>query len=270
VTVSDRKPPFRFSHMTRVGFDETDAQGVVYYGRYLPYFDRARVEYLRHLGLLHSGPADREFVMRANRVEYHAPARFDDLLEVFVRAERIGTSSVVFQFAACDDHGADLCTAEQVVVLIDRTTRRPVTVGEAYRNAVDLFEGRAPAVAAVPDDTPAGRRSGAVDAVERIVNSEGEADEILRQAVATIAKRFDTFCGIRFVEDGGMLDGPSAGAFGEPRAVVPITYDDSSVAEIVLGNELADEDRDALDRIAELLSAYCLVGWDTGGESWNP
>jgi hypothetical protein len=67
-----------------------------------------------------------------------------------------------------------------------------------------------------------------------------------------------------------MLDGPSAGAFGEPRAVVPITYDDSSIAEIVLGNELADEDRDALDRIAELLSAYCLVGWDTGGESWNP
>jgi hypothetical protein len=102
------------------------------------------------------------------------------------------------------------------------------------------------------------------------VNREGEADEILRQAVATIAKRFDTFCGIRFVEDGGMLDGPSAGAFGEPRAVVPITYDDSSIAEIVLGNELADEDRDALDRIAELLSAYCLVGWDTGGESWNP
>ena len=270
MTVSDRKPPFRFSHMTRVGFDETDAQGVVYYGRYLPYFDRARVEYLRHLGLLHAGPVDREFVMRANRVEYHAPARFDDLLEVFVRAERIGTSSVVFQFAACDDHGADLCTAEQVVVLIDRTTRRPVTVGEAYRSAVDLFEGRAPAVAAVPDDTPAGRRSGAVDAVERIVNREGEADEILRQAVATIAKRFDTFCGIRFVEVGGMVDGPSAGAFGEPRAVVPITYDDSSVAEIVLGNELADEDRDALDRIAELLSAYCLVGWDTGGESWNP
>jgi hypothetical protein len=51
---------------------------------------------------------------------------------------------------------------------------------------------------------------------------------------------------------------------------VPITYDDSSVAEIALGSEIAEEDRDALDRIAELLSPYCLVGWDTGGESWNP
>ena len=48
--LDDRRPPFRFSYSTRVGFDETDAQGIVYYGRYMPYFDRARVEYLRDLG----------------------------------------------------------------------------------------------------------------------------------------------------------------------------------------------------------------------------
>ena len=205
---TDRKPPFRFSHTVRVGFDETDAQGIVYYGRYMPYFDRARVEYLRHLACCTRRRADREFVMRANRVEYHAPARFDDLLEVFVRVERIGTSSVVFQFSACDDHGEELCSAEQVVVLIDVANRRPVTVPETYRNAVDLLEGRS--TAAVPEEGPAGRRSGAIEAVERIIHRESEADEILRQSVATIAKRFETFCGIRFVEDGGMLDGPSA------------------------------------------------------------
>ena len=43
----------------RVGFDETDAQAVVYYGRYLPYFDRSRVEYQRYLGLLHGLPNGR-------------------------------------------------------------------------------------------------------------------------------------------------------------------------------------------------------------------
>ena len=37
---TDRRPPFHFSYRTRVGFDETDAQGIVYYGRYMPYFDR--------------------------------------------------------------------------------------------------------------------------------------------------------------------------------------------------------------------------------------
>jgi len=90
VSVTDRRPPFRFAVRTRVGFDETDAQGIVYYGRYMPYFDRARVEYLRHLGLLQPGSGGAEFVMRAQHVEYHAPARFDDELEVFVRVCRLG------------------------------------------------------------------------------------------------------------------------------------------------------------------------------------
>ena len=44
------KAPFKFSARTRVGFSDTDAQGIVYYGRYLPYFDLARVEYHRKLG----------------------------------------------------------------------------------------------------------------------------------------------------------------------------------------------------------------------------
>src|SRR6476646_10789238 len=79
--VTDRKPPFKYSSLTRVGFSDTDAQGIVYYGRYLPYFDSARVEYHRHLELLVTEPREHEFVMRANTIEYHAPARFDDLIE---------------------------------------------------------------------------------------------------------------------------------------------------------------------------------------------
>ncbi len=85
--VTDRKPPFRYAAYTRVGFSDTDAQAVVYYGRYLPYFDVARTEYHRHLGAI---DIRGEFAMRACAVEYHAPARFDDLLEVFVRIDRIG------------------------------------------------------------------------------------------------------------------------------------------------------------------------------------
>ena len=48
--VTDRKPPFKYSAIARVWFSDTDAQGIVYYGRYLPYFDHARTEYHRHLG----------------------------------------------------------------------------------------------------------------------------------------------------------------------------------------------------------------------------
>jgi len=97
--VPDRQE-YRFSHRIRVGFDETDAQGVVYYGRYMPYFDRARVEYLRRIGQLTHVPGAPEFVMRAQHVEYHAPARFDDEVEVFVRVKELGRTSVTWAFDA--------------------------------------------------------------------------------------------------------------------------------------------------------------------------
>lgn len=138
---SDRKPPFRYAAYTRVGFSDTDAQGVVYYGRYMPYFDLARTEYHRHLGHL---TIRGEFAMRASSVEYHAPARFDDLLEVFVRVERIGTTSVTYDHAAyrIDDAGDTLmATAKQTLVLIDLANRRPAPIPESFREQVQAFEG---------------------------------------------------------------------------------------------------------------------------------
>ncbi len=126
---------FKFSARTRVGFSDTDAQGVVYYGRYNPYFDLARAEYLRSLGLLHREEGG-EFVMRANDVEYFAPAGFDDELEIHTRVARIGRTSVTFEFAACNvPDGKLLVTAHQTLVYVDRETRRPVPVPDAYREA---------------------------------------------------------------------------------------------------------------------------------------
>jgi acyl-CoA thioester hydrolase len=141
--VTDRKPPFLYAAYTRVGFSDTDAQGVVYYGRYLPYFDLARTEYHRHLGAIEIRG---EFAMRASTVEYHAPARFDDLLEVFVRVERVGRTSVTYEYAAylCDEDGETgvlMATAQQTLVLIDVGDRRPVPVPGAFRSRVADFEG---------------------------------------------------------------------------------------------------------------------------------
>jgi acyl-CoA thioester hydrolase len=138
--VTDRIPPFKYSALTRVWFSDTDAQGVVYYGRYLPYFDHARTEYHRHLGLPRVD--GRDFVMRASNVEYHAPARFDDLLEVFVRLARIGRSSLTFEHAAHRVEDDELMvTATQTMVLIEIPARRPAEVPQAYRDAVRAFEG---------------------------------------------------------------------------------------------------------------------------------
>ena len=134
-----RKPPFRYAAFTRVGFSDTDAQGVVYYGRYLPYFDLARTEYHRHLGQL---DLHGEFVLRALGVEYHAPARFDDPLEVFVRVERVGNTSVTYGFAAYRlEDDLLMAAATQTVVLIELPGRRPVRVPDSFREQVAAFEG---------------------------------------------------------------------------------------------------------------------------------
>jgi acyl-CoA thioester hydrolase len=138
---TDALPPYRFSARMRVGFDETDAQAVVYYGRYLPYFDRSRVEYLRHLGLLHGLPPEHQFVMRRSVQEYEAPARFDDLLEVFVRTARIGRTSETLEYRVRNaDDATLLVVAEQVMVLIDAGTRLPVEVPLSWRQTIQRFE----------------------------------------------------------------------------------------------------------------------------------
>jgi acyl-CoA thioester hydrolase len=138
------RPPYRFSTRLRVGFDETDAQAVVYYGRYFPYCDRARVEYQRHLQLLHTLPDGLEFVMRKTQCEYEAPARFDDEIEVFIRTAGIGRSSWRVEVAVhhCES-GELLARAEQVMVLIDRAARQPTPVPDSWRDSVEAFEGGA-------------------------------------------------------------------------------------------------------------------------------
>jgi acyl-CoA thioester hydrolase len=138
------KPAFKFSARTRVGFSDTDAQGIVYYGRYLPYFDLARVEYHRMLGLLGMdiGEPGVEFVTRACTIDYLAPAVFDDEIEVFVRVKRIGRTSATYELAAYRTRDDQLLvTADQTLVLVDLDERKACPIPEEFRAAVRAYEG---------------------------------------------------------------------------------------------------------------------------------
>jgi YbgC/YbaW family acyl-CoA thioester hydrolase len=140
--LTDRRPPFKYSALARVWFSDTDAQGIVYYGRYLPYFDHARTEYHRHLSSASFAGMYGDLVMRALHVEFHAPARFDDLIEAFVRIRRIGTTSMTYDCAAYrlpDD--VLMVTAELTVVLVDLDARKPVPLPDEVREVVRAFEG---------------------------------------------------------------------------------------------------------------------------------
>jgi L-methionine (R)-S-oxide reductase len=157
--------------------------------------------------------------------------------------------------------------------------------------------------------------AGAIEAVDRILNRETEADQVLRQTVDLLHDRFDhySWVGIYLVEGDDLVLGPwkgpqatehvripvgqgicgAAAATGRTEIVddvnaddrylacflstrseivVPISYEGRVVGEIDIDSDqlaaFTDEDRAFLERVAVLISAHSLVGWDTGGMAW--
>lgn len=113
------------------------------------------------------------------------------------------------------------------------------------------------------------------DQVQAIVDSGEEADEILRASLAALHEAAGApWSAIAFVEEREMAVGPLAGRAPEgepvPALVVPIVYGGETVAGLWFGSETPRELDADLSRVAALLAPYCLVGWDTGGEQWEP
>jgi hypothetical protein len=97
-----------------------------------------------------------------------------------------------------------------------------------------------------------------------------DADDVLRDAVAELRRSYD-WAGIAFVEEGELVLGPATGAEPAETLDLPILYDGAQVAQLrVAPPDVTPEQRASLEREAERLSPYCLVGWDTGGEAWSP
>jgi len=102
------------------------------------------VEYHRNLGLLGMdiGEEGQEFVMRANQIEYLAPAVFDDEIEVYIRVARIGRTSVTYELAAYRARDDELMVkASQTLVLVDLDERKAVAIPDSYRDSIRSFEG---------------------------------------------------------------------------------------------------------------------------------
>jgi hypothetical protein len=110
------------------------------------------------------------------------------------------------------------------------------------------------------------QRTGALDAVERIVNRGGEADDVLRQVVDVLAGLYP-YVSLWFVEEGGLVQGPLAGDATDAERY-PIAFQGTKVAELEVAS--SDDDRPFLERVSTLVSAHAMVGWDTGGERWEP
>ena len=94
-----------------------------------------------------------------------------------------------------------------------------------------------------------------------------DADEQLRETVSELAAREGcAWAGIFFVEEDSLVLGPEAGsADSSRRTAVPVLWRDTRVAELAVDGEI---ERTELEAVAAQIADLCLVGWDTGGESW--
>ncbi len=124
-------------------------QGIVFNGHYLTYFDVAFTEYWRATGLpsvLQQAEEGRELFARKATIEYHAPARFDDVLDIGVRCAAFGRSSVrfVIEIFLGEQH---LISGELVYVYADTAVRKGVSFPDHWRETLTRFEKLAPAAA---------------------------------------------------------------------------------------------------------------------------
>jgi hypothetical protein len=109
----------------------------------------------------------------------------------------------------------------------------------------------------------------ALEALDRILNRGGDADEVLRAVVRVLANEPELdWAGIYFLDGGELQLGPQAGEPDELRRIrTPIAYRDAPVGELGVDGEA---DLAFLARVATLISAHVLLGWDTGGKAWEP
>ncbi|MGO4380763.1 tol-pal system-associated acyl-CoA thioesterase [Pseudoduganella sp. RAF53_2] len=121
-----------FNWEVRVYYEDTDAGGIVYYANYLKFFERARTEWLRAIGVGQQvllAEHDAMFVVKSVSADYHAPAKLDDVLKLTLRIEKLGRASIQFvQEAWCGD--CLLNTAHVKVGCVD-SALRPRAVPDA-------------------------------------------------------------------------------------------------------------------------------------------
>ena len=116
-----------FSFPIRIYYEDTDAGGIVYYANYLKYAERARTEFLRHLGINQQEMLKNQecgFVVRNCNISYKSPARLDDALNITCKVTELkGASLKMEQKLYRED--TIICEIEITLVFLNLATMRP-------------------------------------------------------------------------------------------------------------------------------------------------
>jgi YbgC/YbaW family acyl-CoA thioester hydrolase len=133
---------FRFLDHLRVRWSEVDMQKIVFNGHYLMYFDTAMADYWRALAIPYEDTMHQlggDLYVKKASLEYHASAQYDDRLDVGLRCQRIGNSSIQFVGGIfCGDQL--LITGELLYVYANPNTKTSMPVPQVLRETMLGFE----------------------------------------------------------------------------------------------------------------------------------
>lgn len=127
-----------FRWTLRIYYEDTDAGGIVYYANYLKFFERARTEWLRQVGINQIEMAlqyQAMFVVKSTTIDYHLPAQLDDELVITTVVEKMGRASLVFVQEAWRKDQC-LVSARFKVGCVDAQTVRPCAIPMSVVKAV--------------------------------------------------------------------------------------------------------------------------------------
>ena len=130
---------FAYSFPVRVYFENTDAGGVVYHGEYFKFLERARTEWLRHLGFDHQALGRDHgmvFAVTAMAIDFQKAARLDDNLAVSVRLESLGKVRCVFAQEIRRDDDV-IVLAKVTVANLAAVSFKPVEIPSALRKKME-------------------------------------------------------------------------------------------------------------------------------------
>ena len=139
-----KDPTFRFYHPIEVRYGDLDPQGHLNNAKYLTYFEQARIQYVRHLGLFIEGQSflDIGVILADVHVAFRKPIEWDTPVKVGVRAARLGTKSMTMeQVIVHAGSGEVLAEGEVVVVAFDYRAGKSIVIPSEWREKISEFEG---------------------------------------------------------------------------------------------------------------------------------